>query len=120
MSIQLELEEMPGYLAARFVGEGKTEGVWQQFELIAENCKRMNNNKLLMDFTGAKGNVSLVDRYYLGERLQIFALYRLKVASVGRPKQTDPQKFGELVARNLKVNVRAFTDFQAAVKWLLE
>jgi len=54
MSIQLGMEEMPGYLAARFSGSGVAEEVWRQFELIAEHCKRAKNNKLLIDTTGAE------------------------------------------------------------------
>jgi len=44
MSIQLQIEEMPGYLAARFTGVGVAEEVWSQFELIAGHCKSANKN----------------------------------------------------------------------------
>src|SRR5262245_58992916 len=56
---------------------------------------------------------------HLGERLVIFALYRIKVAFVCRPEQVDPRKFGTLVAQNRGVTVETFTDFQAAEEWLL-
>jgi len=120
MGLQLQIEEMPGYLAARFTGVGTPEEVWQKFELIAEHCKRTNNNKLLLDITGAYGDVSIADRYFVGKSGQIFAWYKIKVASVCRPEQMDPQKFEEMVARNLGVNVRAFTDAQSAEEWLLK
>jgi len=120
MSVQLQIEEMSGYLAARFIGEGAPEEVWRQFELIAEHCDRTNNNKLLVDATGAQGPLCLTDRYYLGERSHIFARHGLKLAFVATREQIDPQLFGEMVARNRGVNARVFTDLQAAEEWLLK
>ena len=58
MSLKFEMEQMPGYLAARFTGAGVAEEVWRQFELIAEHCKGAKNNKLLIDTTGAEGEIS--------------------------------------------------------------
>jgi len=40
MSLQLQMEQKSGYLAARFIGAGEPEDVWRQFESIAEHCKR--------------------------------------------------------------------------------
>jgi len=119
MSIQLQIEETPNYLAARFTGAGAPEEVWRQFELIVEHRKRANKNKLLLDHTGAHGEIFLSDRYFLGDHAEIFARYNLKVASVARPEQIDPQRFGEMVAQNRRVNVRTFTNVEDAEKWLL-
>jgi hypothetical protein len=114
------MKQMSGYLAARFVGVGAPGDVSEQFESIAEDCKHTKNDKLLIDTTGYDVKASTVDRFLLGERGQIFACYRIKVAFFSRPEQIDPQKFGVLVARNRGVNVDAFTDFQAAEEWLLK
>jgi len=111
---------MPGYLAASFTGMGPPGAASQRFKLIAEHCKRTNNDKLLIDATGFKVKISTADRFLLGERSLIFALHRLKVAFVCAPEQIDPEKFGALVAQNRGVTVEVFTDFQAAVKWLLD
>src|SRR5262245_31108742 len=105
MSIQLQMEEMPGYLAARFTGVGVPGEVSQRFELIAEQCRRANKDKLLIDITRCQINASVVDRYFTGKQSQIFARYRLKVVFVCTPEQIDPRKFGVLVARNRGVNV---------------
>jgi len=118
--IQVQIEQMRGYLAARFIGEGTLEEAIQQFELIAENCARTNNNKLLVDWTGAYGHASIAERYFMGERARIFAHYKLKVASVSRPEQQDSKLFGELVAQNRGVTTRTFTDTQSAEEWLLK
>jgi hypothetical protein len=120
MGHQLQMEQVPGYLAARFTGAGEAEEVWRQYELIAEHCKGTKNTKLLIDTTGFDLVISTLDRFLLGDRSLIFSHYRIKVVFVGRQEQIDPKKFGEMVARNRWVNGRVFTDFQAAEEWLLK
>src|SRR4030095_2979143 len=120
MSIQLQMEQMPGYLAVRFIGAGVPEEIWRQFESIAEHCKRTKNNKLLIDATGAVGKVSVVDAFLAAEESQIFARYGIKVALLRVPERMDLQNFAELVARNRWVNVRVVSDLQAAEEWLLK
>jgi hypothetical protein len=66
MSLQLQTEEMPDYLAARFIGPGAAEDIWRQYVSIAEHCKRADKNKLLLDFTEAQGELSLLERYFIG------------------------------------------------------
>jgi hypothetical protein len=119
-SIQVQMEQMPGYLAARFIGAGAPGEASKRFESIAEHCKRTNNDKLLIDTNGYDAKVSTIDRFLLGESLQVFALHRIKVAFVSRPEQIDPQKFGMLVARNRGATVETFSDFQSAEEWLLK
>jgi hypothetical protein len=120
MSIQLQIEEMPDYLASKFTGAGVAEDIWRQFELIAEHCKRANKNKLLLDITETYGTLSLVDRYRLGDVAEIFVYYKLiKVAVVSRLEQLDHKRFGEMVARNRWVNARVFTSAEDAEKWLM-
>jgi hypothetical protein len=121
MSIQLfQIEQMPGYLAARFIGLGAAEEIWRQFEFIAEHCKRTKNNKLLMDVTRYEGKISVIEKYLGAEESRIFARYGIKVAGVDIPERIDPQEFGELVAQNRGVNLRLFSDFQAAEERLLK
>jgi hypothetical protein len=121
MSLQLQMEQMPGYLAARFTGQGAPEEIWRQFELIAEHCKRANKNRLLLDFTEFHAGISLADRYFLVIGARIFAQYKLiKTAYFARPEQVDSKKFGELVARNRWINARVFTNIEDAEEWLLK
>jgi hypothetical protein len=121
MSIQLQFEEMPGYLAANFIGAGTAEDAWRQFEVIAEQCKRANKNKLLINFTEYRADVFLHERYLLVERATIFAHYGvIKIAGVDKPGRLDTQNFEEIVARNRWVDARAFTNVEDAEQWLLK
>jgi hypothetical protein len=121
MSFQLQMEQMPGYLAAKFTGVAVPGEGSQQYELIVERCKLTNNHKLLIDavrFEVIKPYVA--DRFLVGERLGIFARYGIKVAFVCRPEQAESLKFAILVAQNRGVKVEVFIDFQAAEEWLLK
>ena len=98
MSIQLQMEQMPGYLAARFTGAGMPGEASQRFELIVEHCKRAKNNKLLIDTTSLDVKLTVMSGYFAAERARIFAREGIKVAFVGRPEQIDTGKFATLVA----------------------
>jgi len=120
MSVQLQMEQMPDYLAARFIGVGEAKDVWRQFKLIAEHCKRVKGDKLLIDISRAEGGVSVLEKYLAAEESQIFAQYGIKVAFIEKPERMDPRRFFLVAARNRGVKVEAFTDWQAAEEWLLK
>jgi hypothetical protein len=119
MSIQLQVEQMPGYLAARFIGVGMVEEIWRQFELITEHCKGAKNDKLLIDTTGVEAEVSDIERFRVAERLEIFARCGIKVAFACRPEQLHPRRYAVILAQKRGVNVEIFTDSQDAEEWLL-
>jgi hypothetical protein len=120
MSVQLQIDEMPGYLIARFIGAVATEEVELQFESIAEKCKSTKKNRLLLDFTEIPADISLVDRYDLGRRTLVFAQYKCKVAALCKPERHDSHCFLETVARNRWVELRVFTNGEDALEWLLK
>jgi hypothetical protein len=64
--------------------------------------------------------LTVTTRFLAGEKLEIFALHRIKVAIVGRPEQLDPGRFTMLVARNRFINVEVFTDFPSSEEWLFK
>jgi hypothetical protein len=82
-------------------------------------------SKLFFDVYKVKGYVKTVDRYFLGE---FAALESLKYMEKGLPRLTasfygiepiiDPDRFGELVARNLGLNLKVGTDKKEALHFL--
>jgi hypothetical protein len=120
MDYELQMEQMPGYLAVRFIGAGAPGEVTAQFDSIVEYCRRAKSDRLLIDTTGYDVKVSVTDRFRLGERLRVFAGQGIKVVFVSRPEQLDPRKFGALVAQNRGVTADVFTDLQSAEAWLLK
>lgn len=119
MSIQLQMEQMPSYLAARFIGVGEVEEVLRQFELITEHCKGAKNNKLLIDTTEVEAEVSDVERFRLAEGLEIFARCGIKVAFACKPEQVHPRRLAALLAQKRGVNIEIFMNPQDAEEWLL-
>jgi len=120
VNFQIQIEQGSGYLAARFIGAAEPSEGLRHFESIADHCRRTINNKLLIDITRFDVRLTVTTRFLAGEKLEIFAVQRIKVAIVGRPEQLDPGRFAMLVARNRGVNVEVFTDFQSAEEWLLK
>jgi len=120
MSVQLQIDEMPGYLKARFIGAGETVEIERQFESLAEKCKSTKKNKLLLDFTEVPADISLVDRYELGKRTLVFAQYKCKVAAVCKTEHHDSTCFLGTVAQNRWVDLRVFTNVEDALEWLLK
>jgi hypothetical protein len=119
MSAQLQIEETPGYLAARFIGPSTAEEAARLFEMLAEKCKSSNKHKLLLDFTEVPTDISLVDCYQLGTRTMVFAQNNCKVAAVCKPEQNESACFLATVAQNRWVNLHVFTNVEDAVEWLL-
>src|SRR5262245_21691639 len=120
MSIRLQMEDTPGYMVARFTGEGKAEEALLNFEQIAEQCNRTNNKKLLIDCTKAKTDISIMDLYEQGVGAKLFNRYGIKIAVVVSEDKLEPEKFAEMVARNRGVDACVFTDYQTAEEWLLK
>jgi len=120
MSVQLQIDEMPGYLKARFIGAGAAVEIERQFDSLAEKCNSTKKNKLLLDFTEVPADNSLVDRYELGKRTLVFAQYKCKVAAVCKPEHHDSTCFLGTVAQNRWVDLRVFTNVEDAEAWLLK
>jgi hypothetical protein len=118
MSIDLQIEERPDYLLAKFFGCGEMAEIWSRFEFIAEQCRRANTTKLLIDYCDASAKLSLVDRFTLGEKYRAFASHHLRVANLARSEQLDSKRMMELVAQNRGVITRVFTEIENAESWL--
>ena len=87
--------------------------------VILAACRERHQDRALIDFTGVENRrVSLIERFRLG--ISALSLVELrKVAVAGRPDLLDRQRFGEMVARNRGINIRAFTTLHEATQWLL-
>lgn len=88
-------------------------------ELAAES-KATGIYCLLVDTRGAEARLSAVDRYELGvltaaELPQV----RAKVGLLVPPQEQVDARFFETVSRNRGADLRAFTDFETAITWLI-
>jgi hypothetical protein len=110
----------------RFVW-AQLNGTWNLDELpplldsIRKECAARKCVLLLVDLLVLQnGEISTFERYKMGMAAASLAGGVGRMATLARPDQIDPQRFGETVARNRGMNVRIFEDEKAALSWLLE
>jgi len=93
-------------------------------EVVAESTER-GASKVLVDCLLIAGGPSMFDRYALAEFLAqevvgciIAGKIIPRLAIVGREPLVDPNRFGELVARNRGVQTKTVEEMEDAVNWL--
>ena len=122
MSMKLEIYPELGFLTVRAVGEFSLEEGRRTFLEMLEAVARHNVTKVLFDGRGLVGEPTTMERFYYGEstaravaasadRLTQFA-YLLEVPVL------DPWRFGETVAVNRGMFVKAFDNQEDALEWL--
>ena len=86
---------------------------------IAQAVRDAPTKSVLMDIREVVGSLSDMDRYDIGVGGASLGI-RVPFAIVGMEPLIEPERLGEIVARNRGMNVRAFTDYEAAHTWLRE
>jgi hypothetical protein len=113
MPYQLTLEERPGYLRAKVVGERTRENALRFLEEAYAACVMSGHSALLleMQFSGPSLDTTSI--------LEVISLKLRKIAYV-EPHAPDPAMpyFAEQAAINRGVNVRLFQSLGAAAHWL--
>ena len=82
-------------------------------------------SKLFFNVYKVKGYVKTIDRYYLGEFAALESLKYMEKGLLGLTASfygiepiIDPGRFGELVARNLGLNIKVTIDKKEALQFL--
>ncbi len=87
---------------------------------IASQIKQPGEYEVLVDTREAEVVLSIVDLYELGEALANHpSLRRSKIGLLAPKKGSDDAGFLETVAGNRGVRIKAFTDFEQAITWLV-
>ncbi len=83
---------------------------------VAEECRRQNIRKVLVDVRAMPGKVNFMERFKLGEAgAEIFR----GVAQVGLVyRKEEINWFAETVSVNRGANVRIFADLEETMEWL--
>lgn len=85
---------------------------------ITAKAKELNAAGVLLDIRSMNGTITYVDRYRAGYAAAN-TLMVIPAAVVGSEPLIDPNRLGEIVARNRGVNVKVFTDYAEAEQWLI-
>lgn len=87
--------------------------------VIKLECDERQINKVVLDVSKVMNLFnSEADRFYMAEELANQLAYKIKVAGVA--KKEDINYYGEKVARKRGGNMKAFSNSEIALEWLLK
>ena len=127
MSMTIEITPFCKVLGVRASGVFTLDEAKRTFLEIVAALDVNQSEKVLMDGSAVSGDPTLIERFYYGE----FVADSVKQSKQSGMRMADPQfayvlhrpvldplRLGETVAVNRGMNLRAFEDFDEAVRWL--
>src|SRR4051794_19334297 len=126
MSMILETHAEPGFLHAEVAGNFSLEEAKRTFREMLDAVARHGVKKVLFDGRKLTGNPTTMERFYYGEFVAD-SVTRLGDLGVSPATQfayvltepiLDPRRFGESVAVNRGMFVKAFDNLEDALGWL--
>jgi len=126
MSIQLKIAFEQGFLKVNAKGKFSLNEAKRTFLEMLEAVARHKTGKVLFDGRKLDGKPETMERFYYGEfaakTVASFADRGVSPATrfayALREPVLDPRRFGETVARNRSMDVRAFDNLEDAIEWL--
>ena len=113
------------YLSVTVSGHFSLSDVKIMYTDALESLLDNNFSKLFFNAYKVKGKVTTIDRYYFGEFAALESLKymgkglkRIAVSVYGIEPIIDPERFGEIVARNRGLNLKVTTDKIEALQFL--
>lgn len=113
----LEFQVRPGCLLVLVTGRDILERKAVTLQAIAAALKTHQRRAAMLDVRAVPGPITFMDRFQLGVLAGCY-LAGIAVGVLARPDQADPQRIGQLVARNRGTEVQVFTDPIDAEAWL--
>ena len=126
LDIILEIRPESGILNVGAMGEFSLPEAERTFLEMLEAVARYEVAKVLFDGRSLKGAPKTMERFYYGE-FAAGAIFKFrnrgvspatKFAYVLKEPVLDPRRFGETVAVNRGMNVKAFDNLEDALGWL--
>jgi hypothetical protein len=126
MDMSLEIRPESGFLHVDVMGEFSLQEAKRTFLEMLEAVAQHQVEKVLLDGQRLKGDPTTMERFYYGEfaadAVRQFEDRGVSVATqfayVLQEPQLDPQRFGETVAVNRGMFVKAFDNLEDALEWL--
>jgi hypothetical protein len=118
---QLTVEERPGYLHAKVVGERTAANAFRFLQESFAACVESGHSSLLLELglSGPSLGTTAVFTVISQEVAKFRKLHKIGYVQTEVPNPDIPY-FAETVAFNRGVNVRLFKDIEAAQRWLAE
>ena len=105
-------------LRIRFVTQFRLENARKVIERLGPLCQKHAVSQVLLDVRGISGEVTVVDRYELGELFGSALPHGLRVAILATESMVLPDRFIQTVANNRGGNILVTTDPGEAAGWL--
>ena len=113
------------YLSVTVSGHFSLSDVKIMYTDALESLLDNKFSKLFFNAYKVKGKVTTIDRYYFGEFAAFESLeymrkglLKIAVSVYGREPIIDPERFGEIVARNRGLNLKVTTNKNEALQFL--
>lgn len=117
---ELTLEERPAYLHAKVVGPRTPENALRYLDEVYAACQRTGLASVLLEMCFSGPSLGAPGVFHVISQTSVNGAKLARIAYV--EASTDgPLKaqFAETVARNRAVNLRLFSDVEAAQRWLV-
>jgi hypothetical protein len=118
MADNIEIIRQGDYLHVTFSGAFSFAAAKCSIDAIVNACEEERCSSVLFDCRPMTGEMSIVDRYEIGQHGARIVPPGIKIAMLGREDQILPDKFLETVADNRGLILRVFSDENEATEWL--
>lgn len=108
------------FLLVEFSGQFSTQAGKQCVDAMVEACVKLGRSKVLLDCRRIQGELPIFARFEVTEYGASKRQHLRQLALVSRPEVALPDNFVENVAVNRGMNMRVFTDFDQALRWITE
>ena len=116
MRVRQEFEEMEDHLLVRTGGRWGRDAALHLIDVIANECRKRGQARVLIDATDITGKMPDFDRYILGTRIAAVC-DGIKLAAVIRQEYIN--KFAENVAVNRGASFFVTSNRDEALQWLM-
>lgn len=125
MGMNIKTSAEPGFLRAEASGDFTLPEAKRTFLELISAVRRHKAEKVLFDGREITGEPTTMQRFYYAEFAALTVaihseqIFALKFAYVLLEPVLDPERFGEDVAVNRGMDVKAFDNSDEALRWLL-
>jgi len=123
--LKYSFEVKDSYVSVTVTGNFSLSDAKKMYTDALDTLMDKKLSKLFFNAYKVKGYVKTIDRYFLGEFAALESLkymekglLGLTASFYGKEPIIDPERFGELVARNLGLNLKVTTDKKEALQFL--
>jgi hypothetical protein len=121
MGYEMSIQEKDKYIFLSAQGERTKEDIVEISKKLMEKCVETKKSSVLIDLRGSSSDLSIMQTFFLADsELPEFLYGIIKKVAIIEDEINEKMKFFENVCVNRGYNVKFFTGFEEAEKWLIE